>query len=1511
MKKEAVLVTEYKQIRYYCPLRPDKGVYILSGDISADIYIPNLSEYELRLPVNFDDNGDLYNAYIDGATKINLSNKKKARIGEIFLHLEFHYEEYIRIYLGVEEMFTFGKNSGNRIILTNCKDNNAFTLVNIEGEWMLRIYSGAKEPIYINGKICTVLQNLSDGDEICYYGYRIVMKDVYFTFYHQFAYRLGEITSYTQPQPDRSRFPNFKRPPRKVYPEPDEIVMIPTPPSPPQKNTMGLIVTIAPTLAMVLMTVLMGVLLGRGILIFATAGISFVTMCVSVYRFLKDRRKRKDEEAERVQFYGDLLDRKRKKIRELMQQQRLALNYTYPTIEECIRVGCSFDSRLWERAVDQEEFLNVRVGTGSQNLSFSIDYKPPETKDAEKDSLMKDAAELAEKYTKIHNIPLVISLKDYYLGVVGSGKAVVSHVMALIGQLCIFQSYRDFSLVVIYSEDDNSDFIPLKWLPHTWIGDRQFKGLVKDERTRDNVLGSLYQHIKERQRKHESERNLQGVFFSPILFVVANAELIYDHAIMEYFIKDFRHLGVYAIFISDAVSSLPEPVKTILTIQEDHGRMQNADGSSLEFHPEQMTRTELEHVCRSLAPIQHVSTTSKTLPKSITLFEMFHVEDTDELDIPKKWQENKTYKTLAVPIGMRTADDWIELNLHEKAHGPHGLLAGTTGSGKSEILQSYILSLAIHFHPHDIAFLLIDYKGGGMANLFDELPHLLGTITNLDGAQTMRALVAIKSELRRRQEVFSKYEVNHIDQYQKLYYESVVKDPMPHLFIISDEFAELKTEKPEFIRELVSAARIGRSLGIHLILATQKPTGVVDDQIWSNSKFRICLKVQNASDSNEMIKTPDAASLTLPGRGYLQVGNNEIYELFQSAYSGAAYRAKSSLEFEGADENIYLFNDLGQAQLLTQDFSNLLSQDEKQSEKITQLDAVVHHIHGIFEKAGQNKIPSPWLPPIEKRIFLPDLLNNPEFKPDWSEKDEVEITVGLLDQPQLQKQSLFTINFSKEGHVLAFGSASTGKSTFLRLVAVSLALKYSPEEVHFYILDFGNNNILPLRELPHSADSFSVDTQEKTGKFIKFLLGEMKRRKDLLGNAGVSNTTVYKKVTGKRLPSLFLFFDNVDLVKEQQMTEMEQILNDISRDGLALGIYLVMSASKSSALRYNIQANIRNKLAFYMIDRSEIYMLVGRSELESEFIPGRGLVKLDDVYCFQACLPTYGNTEEQLIQNFNKLMNHLKDAWSGNLPDPIPMMPEVVRAEDFYQMRQVKKILAANNQMVPIALEDENLEVFSIDLDKISHFCIVGSNMVGKTNLLKTIIKSVSRKQSRIKVYILDNSLYKLNIYRNHPATARYINDVKGIEELLSFLWEEVTQRKNAYAEKIRSGEIDMTPYEYYKTLDTHLVLINSFSAFQEKLLPEMQNKVKDLLEESKMSGIHFVFSSNAQDYVKSYDVLSKAIKTIETGITLVNSDQQQVWTFSYKAAKAKPLIMGEGLYVQPGNMIRIKIPLN
>ena len=352
----------------------------------------------------------------------------------------------------------------------------------------------------------------------------------------------------------------------------------------------------------------------------------------------------------------------------------------------------------------------------------------------------------------------------------------------------------------------------------------------------------------------------------------------------------------------------------------------------------------------------------------------------------------------------------MQLDLHQKFQGPHGLVAGMTGSGKSEFLITYILSMAVNYHPDEVAFVLIDYKGGGLAGAFDDpdkgihLPHLVGTITNLDGPTIQRALVSIQSELTRRQRIFN--QVKHITDegtmdiyaYQRLYRGGQVDEPMPHLFIISDEFAELKQQEPEFMERLISIARIGRSLGVHLILATQKPSGVVNDQILSNTKFRICLKVQDRSDSMDMLKRPEAAELKDTGRFYIQVGYNEFFSLGQSAWAGAPYEPRSQV-VSRRDDSVQVIDNVGQPLI------EVRPPREAQTAQGSELIAVLKELTAVAQAQG---IPfrSLWKPMLPHPLDLE--------KSCWpGEENRLEFCAGYLDDPAAQRQFPLTLDWMK------------------------------------------------------------------------------------------------------------------------------------------------------------------------------------------------------------------------------------------------------------------------------------------------------------------------------------------------------------------------------------------------------------------------------------------------------------------------------------------------------------------
>ncbi|MCY7015529.1 type VII secretion protein EssC, partial [Streptococcus sanguinis] len=521
---------------------------------------------------------------------------------------------------------------------------------------------------------------------------------------------------------------------------------------------------------------------------------------------------------------------------------------------------------------------------------------------------------------------------------------------------------------------------------------------------------------------------------------------------------------------------------------------------------------------------------------------------------------------------------------------------------------------------------------------------------------------------------------------------------LPHLFLISDEFAELKVNQPDFIKELVSIARVGRSLGVHLILATQKPSGVVDDQIWSNSRFKLALKVADRTDSMEMLKTPDAAEITQTGRAYLQVGNNEVYELFQSAWSGADYQPdKDEMGIE--DHTIYLINDLGQYEVLNQDLSGLdLAEDIK--EVPTELEAIVSQIQLLTESQQIPPVPQPWLPPLKERMTLQEL---EPIQPQeaWEQKKPVSVLLGMADIPQAQKQEPVSVNLSKDGHILLYGSPGTGKTTFLQSAAMDLARKFSPKDVTLYLMDFGTNGLAPLGQLPQVADTLLLDQTEKIAKFVRIMERELNRRKKLLSDYGVGTLELYRQASGQQEPAIVILLDSYESMKEEAYeAELFKLLVRISREGLSIGVHLLVTAGRQSNLRAQFYANFKHQLSLPQNDFGEVRSIVGSTPLAKmmEDIKGRALMKRDEVDVIQLALPVAGANDAQVLNNLRQEVASLQEAWTGQRPSAIPMVPEELTEADFYSRASVQA--AYEQGLVPLGLDMETVEPITWNLSK-------------------------------------------------------------------------------------------------------------------------------------------------------------------------------------------------------------------
>ena len=647
----------------------------------------------------------------------------------------------------------------------------------------------------------------------------------------------------------------------------------------------------------------------------------------------------------------------------------------------------------------------------------------------------------------------------------------------------------------------------------------------------------------------------------------------------------------------------------------------------------------------------------------------------------------------------------------------------------------------------------------------------MGTITNLDGAQSMRALASINAEIHRRERLFGEFEVNHINQYQKKFKNGEATEPLPHLFIISDEFAELKVNQPDFIKKLVSIARVGRSLGVHLILATQKPSGVVDDQIWSNSRFKIALKVADRSDSNEMLHTPDAAEITQTGRAYLQVGNNEVYELFQSAWSGADYQPeKDDMGIE--DHTIYLINELGQYEILNEDLSGLEDADEIK-EVPTELDAIVHNIHLLCEEQEIPPVPQPWLPPLKERIALEEL---EEVQPAiaWAQEKSLSILLGMADIPQAQKQEAVSINLAKDGHVLLYGSPGTGKTTFLQSAGMDLARKFSPKDLTMYLMDFGTNGLAPLSKLPQVADTMLLDQTEKISKFVRIMERELNRRKKLLADYGVGTLDLYRQASGQEEPAIVILLDSYEAFKEEAYeAELFKLLVRISREGLSIGVHLLMTAGRQTNLRAQLYSNFKHQLSLPQNEAGEVRAIVGSTPLAMtmEDIKGRALMKREEVDVIQLALPVYGANDTQVLNNLRQAVASLQEAWTGQRPSAIPMVPEELTMEEFLNLPDVQE--AIENDQIPIGLELEMVGSVNISLSKFKHMAYVSNAEDAFDNITHHLLRTIL-KMPNVHMMLID-AFQEYESYSKQVKT--YVGSKKEVSDIGNQLIYEIERR--------------------------------------------------------------------------------------------------------------------------------------
>ena len=1099
-------------------------------------------------------------------------------------------------------------------------------------------------------------------------------------------------------------------------------------------------------------------------LVTAFAMLSSMLIWPIVIRIYNKKRKKKKREELTIK-YDEYLKKKEKEILEEAHQQKDILVENLITVNQCLDIVGSRNIGFWDKRVDQSDFLTVRLGIGRVPLDVEIEYNE-EDFTIDEDDLRQKADELSLRYKYINNVPVGYSLKENKItAIMGFDKKrsfTFTHNILL--QLLTFYSYEDLKLVVFTNDKNEEQWDYVRYLNHNFSNDKRFRFFASDADSAKAVMDylSVVMHSRDNGGREKEEPN------KPHYIVIIDD---YDSVKRFDFIKELTESdednGFSIIILEEKLSKLPSKCNNFISLATNSSSVLKNSYEKQEQTPfkeeiyENINMMNISKIMSNI-PIEFEEGVG-SIPDAISFLEMHGVGKVEQLNVLNRWNTNDSTVTLRAEIGVDNQEDLMYLDLHEKAHGPHGLIAGTTGSGKSEFIITYILSMCINYSPDDISFILIDYKGGGLALAFENnnfvLPHLAGTITNLDKAEMDRTLVSIDSEAKRRQQLFNEARditgesTMDIYKYQRLYKEGKLKEPVSHLFIICDEFAELKAQQPDFMDNLISIARIGRSLGVHLILATQKPSGVVNDQIWSNTRFRVCLKVQDESDSKEMLKKPDAAHITQAGRYYLQVGYDEVYELGQSGYTGAKYFPSDKI-VKQVDKSINFINDYGQPIKSIQ-----ASGGPKVQAQGEQLQAVMKTIIDTANKLNQ-KSKRLWLPNIPETILVDDLEKKYNFvKEDFHPR----IIIGEYDAPEKQEQGEVVYDLINDGNTAIYGNDGAERELLLSSMLYSLCKNYTAEEINIYSIDYGSESLRRFQALPQVGGMVFQGDDEKYNNLIKMLKEEMARRKKMFIDYGGEYNS-YNKNTDKKLPLIITVINNFDSINESNQSVYEEF-PDLVRDSDRYGIVFVFTASGINSIPSRISSNIHN---MYALKLKEQYDYTALFNIKSKLVPrdifGRGVINNEGLHEFQTS--TIVDDDSKLNEYLQELATSLEN--SEIKARKIPSLPEFVRFDDIKnELEDYKKL--------PIGIEKSSLEVASLNLDS-SFGTIISSNKISNMEIFTKSLLYVIKAYRDLNLLIIDSKKelnLSLNDFNNY-----YTDNLNEItEKVINYLNENLNSK--------------------------------------------------------------------------------------------------------------------------------------
>lgn len=1259
--------------------------------------------------------------------------------------------------------------------------------------------------------------------------------------------------------------------------------------------------------------------------------------------------------------------------------------------EEEVRSG----TRLWERRPKDHDFMFLRLGISTRQstvvykigenektesplmreatrlaedsrLLYDVPvtvplYVPQDDSEKKKTESKKQEQKEGEEEESQESKGITIR---HSIGITGnSTEKVHAYLRTMLIDYATFHSPQDTMLYVAGTSDARQHWRWAYALPHCKEADKtETLFFENDEKPGENEADRMrlfwknIRTILERRRMRLQDRESGVDVKLPFMLVVVDVRTaapdwsclrdLEGEATISTILLDGQMLGAGIIFLVPDRSKVPSRCTAVIEVDDDP-----MDEDSAVFRYAETGFNTVRYVgktkvvsmqekarsfSRHLEPVDIRRGYGSSLASTVTLMEMLNIQSMDQMQefARENWRRSMDPKVadwLYTAVGLLSGNEPRVLTFSAKADGVHGIIAGSTGSGKSELLMTLIIGLALNFSPDVLNFVLVDYKGGAAFEPFKKLPHKVDIVTNLDQSATARVFASIIAELDRRQKLNTYTNSKDIVHYRRkgLNLEPE-RPPYPHLFIIIDEFAEMISGNAEYKAQLESITRLGRALGVTLILAAQRPVGVTD-QMRANIKFRISLRVETPDDSREVLRRADAAFLPpgIPGRGYLQVGNENI-ELIQTAYTGGDYKGPQE---ENVVQNVIWLDRPRKtaAQKATEPpklydvivdmMANLSTQESRPQWRPwpeflpMQTGSNVLSLQTPLDTAYMSDDDIDLLRATDSEQVTGLALNEravtfweDDFKWEgvtWG-KNAMRPLLGIVDNPYQASQKPLKIDFPN-GHAVVFGASGRGKTTFLRTIITGLALTHSPDELHIYILDFGGRALTILSDLPHVGAVITSEEEERVLRALRKVNDIIDHRQVLFSEAKVNSLDSYNNAhPDKPLPAVLVVIDNFAEFKEYFEGLMGPLIS-IVREARAYGVHFLISADLPNALTGKLYNLITERFTLKLSDASEYSEVVGRgvpADLSS--VPGRGYVRVGKMPLeFQTALTfTPGENDPDGLGKISKMCMRMAEIWNnqwkGEKPSTIETLPLRYSLDNLLKQATLPEVRRINAVM---GIDDRSLEPALIDIERQGpHMMVIGQPFSGKTTTLRTMMLAVASSYTpdEVVMVLIDYSrkLWKASetSLADLPHVLQTIEDIEQLDEFYENLVNECAQ----FETKPRKRKV--------------MIFIDNYDAFTDessrKKMTFFEN-ISGLIRKYQTSGVYLIVAGSLA-ILSSSDDLRKVFAAPNFGIALKSADAVNRLNGKFPRSLADAdLPMGRAFTVRSGitNMLQLATP--